>query len=189
MNIVDVLEHLYKERGAVRYEIKGRGGVTQMQHALQCAALAVQAESADALVAAALLHDLGHLLHEQVVDEVDEEMGVGNDDLHQFKVLPFLRPYFGPAVLEPIRLHVDAKRYLCATEPGYRAALSTGSQRSLELQGGPFDAAAARAFIARPFAVDAVQLRRWDDGAKDTARVAPPFSSHRERLLRMVKPI
>ncbi len=181
MNIVDVLEHFYIERGALRYETagpRGRSGVTQLQHALQCATLAARAEAPETLVAAALLHDLGHLLYEQA----DHEMGTGKDDAHQYLALPFLRPYFGPAVLEPIKLHVDAKRWLCAAEPAYWAALSAGSQRSLELQGGPFNAEEAQAFMALPHADDAVRLRRWDDQAKDTAHQVQPFSAWRELL-------
>jgi len=181
MSIVDDLERLYTERGAVRYEINGRSSVTQLQHALQCAALAAAAGSADELVAAALLHDLGHLLQEHEGDE----MSAGRDDIHQYIALPFLRPHFSAAVLEPIKLHVDAKRYLCGTEGAYWAALSAGSQRSLELQGGPFDAEEAEAFIAQPFAEEAIWLRRWDDRAKDTARVVAPFSSYRGLLSRI----
>jgi phosphonate degradation associated HDIG domain protein len=184
MNIADVLEHFYTERGARRYETagpQGRSGVTQLQHALQCATLAARAEAPDPLVAAALLHDLGHLLYEQA----DHEMGTGKDDVHQYLALPFLRPYFGPAVLEPIKFHVDAKRWLCATDPAYWAALSAGSQRSLVLQGGPFSADAALAFIAQPYAEDAVRLRRWDDRAKDPAHDVRPFSAWRDLLERV----
>ncbi len=185
MNIVDVLEHFYRERGAARYETGGRDGrrgVSQLQHALQCAALAAQERAGDALVAAALLHDLGHLLYEQA----DHEMGTGNDDVHQYQALPFLRPYFGPAVLEPIKLHVDAKRWLCTAEPTYWAGLSVGSQRSLALQGGPFDAADAQAFITRPHAEQAVRLRRWDDRAKHPALEVPPFTAYRDLLTRLL---
>ena len=185
MNIVDELARLYSERGAARYEIAGRSGVSQLQHALQCAALAAHAGAADTLVAAALLHDLGHLLYEHNQDE----LGAAQDDVHQYLALPFLRPHFGPAVLAPIKLHVDAKRYLCATEAAYRAALSAGSKRSLEMQGGPFSPDQAKAFIAQPFADEAVRLRRWDDQAKDTARRAPPFAAYRDLLVRIGRPL
>ena len=89
----------------------------------------------------------------------------------------------GAAVTEPVRLHVQAKRYLCATEPGYFALLSQESDRTLELQGGPMTADQAAAFEALPFARDAVAVRRWDDQAKDPA-VTPPEFAHFEPLLR-----
>src|SRR5215813_11033117 len=100
--------------------------VTQLEHALQTAALAEEAGADAALISAALLHDLGHLLNDQ--GETPTERRI--DDVHQYYALPFLRALFGDDVLEPIRLHVDAKRYLCATRPGYQAALSADSQRS-----------------------------------------------------------
>jgi phosphonate degradation associated HDIG domain protein len=182
VNLFDDLLGLYTDRGARRYEIQGRsGGVTQLQHALQCAALAADAGASDALVAAALLHDLGHLL----VEQAGAEMSATQDDLHQYKALPFLRPHLPAAVLEPIALHVDAKRYLCGIEPAYWAALSEGSRRSLELQGGPFDAEAAQAFIGQLHAEEAVWLRRWDDRAKDPARSVPGFSAYRPLLERL----
>src|SRR5262249_13314950 len=136
MTLDDILS-LYRSRGATQY---GGEPVTQLEHALQCAHLA-EHEGADAeLVAASLLHDLGHLLsvHSDDVDEV-----------HQYVALPILRPLFGDAVVEPVKLHVDAKRYLCRAEPGYWDSLSPASKRSLELQGGIFDEAAAAQFIAR----------------------------------------
>src|SRR5437764_12208601 len=109
--------------------------VTQLEHALQSAALA-EAAGADAeLITAALLHDLGHLLN----DQGDTPTARGIDDVHQYFALPFLRGLFDDAVLEPIKLHVDAKRYLCATRKGYLEALSADSVRSLALQGGVYD--------------------------------------------------
>jgi phosphonate degradation associated HDIG domain protein len=146
--------------------------VTQLEHALQAAALAEAERAPAALVAAALLHDLGHLLNDQ--GETPTLRGV--DDLHQFAALPFLRGRYGDDVLEPIRLHVDAKRYLCATRDGYHDALSADSKRSLLLQGGVFDAAEAAAFIAQPHAPDAVRVRLWDDLAKVPGRATPPLA-------------
>ena len=146
--------------------------VTQLEHALQSAALA-EAAGADAeAVTAALLHDLGHLLNDQ--GDTPTERGI--DDVHQYFALPFLRPLFGDAVLEPIRLHVDAKRYLCATRPGYHDALSADSKRSLALQGGAFSPPEAAAFIAAPWAARAVELRLWDDAAKSAGLATPPLA-------------
>ena len=145
--------------------------VTQLEHALQTAHSAERAGADAALVTAALLHDLGHLLNDQ--GETPTARGI--DDVHQYAALPFLRPLFDDEVLEPIRLHVDAKRYLCATEPGYYEALSADSKRSLALQGGPYDEAAAAAFAAQPSASRAIALRRWDDAAKIAGVATPQF--------------
>jgi phosphonate degradation associated HDIG domain protein len=148
--------------------------VSQLQHALQSAQQAEE-EGADAeLVTAALLHDLGHLLHE--LGETPSLRGV--DDVHQYRALPFLRGLFPERVLDAIKLHVDAKRYLCATRPGYWEALSADSKRSLVLQGGVFDAPQVSAFEALPFAQDAVRLRLWDDLAKKAEHATPPLAHY-----------
>lgn len=146
--------------------------VTQLEHALQSAWLAEQEGTTPSLIVASLLHDLGHLL---------EDLGqtptlAGIDDLHQYRVLPFLRGVFDEAVLAPIALHVDAKRYLCATDPDYYAQLSADSVRSLQLQGGIFDVEQAAAFIDRPYSEEAVRLRRWDDRAKTAGLTTPDYA-------------
>jgi phosphonate degradation associated HDIG domain protein len=145
--------------------------VTQLEHALQTAHSAERAGADAALVTAALLHDLGHLINDQ--GETPTARGI--DDVHQYAALPFLRSLFDDEVLEPIRLHVDAKRYLCATEAGYYDALSADSKRSLALQGGPYDEEAAAAFAAQPGALRAIALRRWDDAAKIAGVATPPL--------------
>ncbi|MBB3261991.1 phosphonate degradation associated HDIG domain protein [Paraburkholderia bannensis] len=157
---------LFEQHGAQAYSGEP---VTQLEHALQSGALAEEEGASDELVAAAFLHDLGHLLNRQ--GETPTERGI--DDLHQYYALPFLRPILPESVLEPIRLHVDAKRYLCATDEAYFSCLSLDSVRSLQLQGGIFDAEGAQAFAARPFADDAVRLRRWDDLAKVAGKETP----------------
>jgi phosphonate degradation associated HDIG domain protein len=159
---------LFERRGHEQYSGEP---VTQLEHALQTAALAEAEGADDELVTAALLHDLGHLL--QDLGETPTLRGV--DDLHQYAAVPFLRPLFPERVLGGIALHVDAKRYLCATRPGYQDALSADSRRSLALQGGVFDAGQAAAFIARPGAEDAVRLRIWDDLAKAAGAPTPPL--------------
>ena len=163
---VDDIIDLLQVQGAAQY---GREAVSQQQHALQCAHLAERAGAAPALVAAALLHDLGHLL----AARNRATASPGADDLHQYLALPFLRGVFPDAVLEPIRMHVDAKRYLCHVDADYWASLSPASQRSLVLQGGPFSAEEAAAFLMQPFAAGAVALRGWDDSAKDPAATPP----------------
>jgi phosphonate degradation associated HDIG domain protein len=146
--------------------------VTQLEHALQSATLAESAGADTALITAALLHDLGHLLNDQ--GETPTQRGI--DDVHQYFALPFLRPLFSDDVLEPIRLHVDAKRYLCATRSGYHDALSADSRRSLALQGGVCSPTEAAEFAARPGAARAVELRLWDDAAKIVGMATPPLA-------------
>jgi phosphonate degradation associated HDIG domain protein len=160
---------LFANKGGRAYDGEN---VTQLEHALQTAARAEADGAPPALVTAALLHDLGHLLNDQ--GETPTLRGV--DDRHQFAALPFLRGLFGDDVLEAIRLHVDAKRYLCATRPEYYAALSADSKRSLTLQGGTYDVAQAAAFIAQQHAEDAVRVRLWDDLAKVEGAATPPLA-------------
>jgi phosphonate degradation associated HDIG domain protein len=168
------IERVFAERGGEMYSGEP---VTQLQHALQSALQAEQEGADDELVTAALLHDLGHLLH-----DLGETPTLKNvDDLHQYRALPFLRGLFGAGVTQPIRLHVDAKRYLCATRPAYQQALTEDSKRSLLLQGGVFNAAQAEAFLEQPGAAEAVRVRVWDDLAKRDGLATPPLSHYLER--------
>jgi phosphonate degradation associated HDIG domain protein len=174
--VVEEIILLYQNKGGRAYEGEG---VTQLEHALQSAQLAEQAGASPELICAALLHDIGHLLNDR--GETPTLRGV--DDLHQYVALPFLRQGFPEAVLGPIRLHVDAKRYLCATRPEYYSQLSEDSKRSLELQGGVFSPADAERFIRQPYAADAVAVRLWDDAAKVSAAPTPDLL-HFEPALR-----
>ena len=174
-NPVDEIMNTLASRGG---EIYGGEQVTQLQHALQCATLAVEAQADDSLVVAALLHDYGHLLGEddaaaasRGIDLVHEEIGANHLDR-----------WFTKAVTQPIRFHVPAKRYLCAVDPAYFAGLSPVSVRSLEVQGGPFSEPEADKFITQPHAGAAVQLRIWDDRAKDPDVEPLPLEAFRERL-------
>jgi phosphonate degradation associated HDIG domain protein len=155
--------------------------VSQLDHALQCAALA-QAEGApEPLVAAALLHDVGHLFE----DRGHAADRLGRDGRHETHGARALRRWFGPEVIGPIALHVLAKRYLCATDPAYQADLSPASQRSLSLQGGPFTVAQCARFARTRFAEDAVRLRRWDDTGKTPGLAVPPLDHYRPLLARI----
>ncbi|MDA7949336.1 MAG: HD domain-containing protein [Hyphomicrobiaceae bacterium] len=171
------------KRGAEEY---GGEQVTQLQHGLQCAALAEQEGAPDTLIVAALLHDIGHMI--DIPDgETAESVAVkGIDTLHEDVAAAFLKSWFDDAVIEPIRHHVDAKRYLCFVEADYFDGLSEASKRSLELQGGAFNEAQARVWIAQPFAEEGVRLRRWDDQAKDPAAGTPPLSHFKEIVERVV---
>ncbi len=168
---VDAIRGLFAERGDSAY---GGESVSQLEHALQAAALARRDGAGAALITAALLHDVGHLLHDLPDDAPDR----GVDDTHEAIAARWLSPWFGPDVIEPIRRHVDAKRYLCAVEPGYQQRLSEASAVSLRLQGGPMSAVEVRAFQESPHLADAVALRRWDDEAKDPELSAPDFESY-----------
>jgi phosphonate degradation associated HDIG domain protein len=164
----------------------GQEAVSQLDHALQCAHLAEQANETPETVVAALLHDLGHILSTKRPDEVPADVLPTQDDLHQFVALPFLRSQFSDAVLEPIKLHVDAKRYLCAVDAGYWDALSPASKHSLELQGGRYDEAQVLSFEALTFYSEAVRLRRYDDLAKVPGQITPPLT-HYATLMEQVK--
>ena len=165
------IEKLFDQRGHEQYTGEP---VTQLQHALQSGFLGEQAGASDELVTAAFLHDLGHLLHD--LGETPSIQGV--DDVHQYRVLPFLRGLFPDSVINAIQRHVDAKRYLCATRPEYHDSLSDDSKRSLKLQGGIFSEEEAAAFIGEAGAKDAVQLRLWDDLAKQPDLQTPGLSHY-----------
>ncbi|HMN92658.1 MAG TPA: HD domain-containing protein [Hydrogenophaga sp.] len=145
--------------------------VSHLQHALQTAHLAQCAGAGASLVAAALLHDIGHLLH----GRTGTPSAQGIDDRHEVIGATVLFSLFGSEVSEPVRLHVQAKRRLCL-DPGYLATLSDDSQRSLALQGGPMNAHEAQLFDAHPFGPDAVTLRRWDDAAKSASAETPELA-------------
>ncbi len=152
--------------------------VTQLAHALQCATLAEEAGAAAPLIVAALLHDIGHLAHELGPNVARR----GIDDRHEVRGRDWLGKWFAEDVTGPVRLHVDAKRYLCATDPEYFSILSPASVRSLALQGGPFPTTLAEGFIGLPHAKAAVQLRRWDEGAKLPGRATPDLDHFRRHL-------
>ena len=155
--------------------------VSQTEHALQCAALAAGEGAAEPLIAAALLHDFGHLLGEAA----EADAGDAQDEARGAAALAGL---FGPEVTAPIALHVAAKRALCVLEPGYSQALSPASQDSLATQGGPFSAAAAARFADGPFAGDAMRLRRWDDQAKIPGLRVGVLADWRALLERLARP-
>lgn len=172
---------LLERRGQIQY---GMEEINQLEHALQCADLAENAGETPEIVVASLLHDLGHLLVE--TSDGQQLKKTKRDDLHQYIALPFIRSLFPAAVLEPIRLHVDAKRYLCLIDQGYWASLSAASKHSLELQGGVYSLAEASAFIAQPFAVESVRLRRYDDLAKVPKKSVPSLSYYTSHLHQVV---
>ena len=173
--IVDEIFRVFREQGAQQYLGEQ---VSMTEHMLQSAHAAAADGASRTLVAAALLHDYGHFVHDLPDDAADH----GIDTQHEEVGFAFLSRHFGPAVTEPIRLHVAAKRYLCAVDPPYVAQLSPASIQSLELQGGPFDADEVAAFEAGEFARDAVRLRRYDDVGKVPGLPVPELESYRALL-------
>lgn len=169
------IESLFAERGGGEYHGEA---VTQLEHALQAASMAEADGHPPALIAAALLHDVGHLLHGHGEDYLDH----GVNDRHEDLGARFLAKAFGAEVVEPIRLHVPAKRYLCAARPDYFASLSPASVCSLELQGGSMSADEAREFEAHPQFAAAVALREYDDRAKVVGLITPPLAHFRKYL-------
>src|SRR5262245_39295163 len=168
----DRIFQLLENRGTGRY---GLSSVTQKEHALQAATLAAQRGLGDQLVIAALFHDLGHLL---VGEDVDLAQA-GLDDLHEETSANALEALFGKDVSEPVRLHVAAKRYLCAVKPAYYDKLSEDSRRSLALQGGPMSPTEVAAFDALEHRAAALALRIIDDEAKVAGLHTPPLASYR----------
>lgn len=175
MSIIDEIVSLFLLRGQGAYFGEA---VSETEHALQCAHLAEQAGADSELITAALLHDVGHLLH-GLQENIAEQ---GHDGRHEACGAAWLAPHFGPAVVDPVRLHVAAKRYLCAVDPDYQADLSPASQLSLGLQGGPFTAEEIRRFELEPWFQSAVAVRRWDDTAKVPGLAVPGLDHYRHHL-------
>lgn len=175
--VLDDIRWLFENRGSQRHESYQKPGVTQLEHALQAATLAEAAGAADAFITAALLHDLGHMMC------MDAEDFHGVDDFHEYRAVPLLRAAFDESVLGPIKLHEDAKRLLCRTEPDYFAALSPDGKRALMLQGGPFSIDDAARFIATPYAREAIVIRRWSDRAS----IAGTFTKNLDHFLAIAR--
>jgi len=152
--------------------------ITQRQHALQCAQLARQDGASDALIAAALLHDVGQFIN----DAGDAAERYGIDGLHEETGAAFLASHLPPAVVEPVRLHVIAKRYLCTINSAYEQSLSVASRLSYRLQGGRLDATGTREFEAHPYFQHALRLRHYDDAGKRPDWAVPDLETYRELL-------
>jgi phosphonate degradation associated HDIG domain protein len=177
--VVDQVLRLYEERGDRRYG----ENVTERAHALQTALFARKSGEPAAVVAACLLHDYGHLIHNLGEDVANQ----GIDARHEELGAEALKDQFVPEVVEPIRLHVAAKRYLCR-QASYCEALSESSRLSLELQGGPLTAADADAFARHPHFQAALKLRRYDDMGKVPGLLTPPLEDFRSLLEGFVRP-
>ncbi len=158
--LIQQLRQMIAAKGSSLY---GGEQVTQEQHALQTAQCAENDGAPKHLVAAALLHDIGHLMDH----DFEKAQIRGEDRFHENLGDAFLKNWFGPEVTEPVRLHVASKRYLCATDPDYSAKLSPASVHTLNIQGGPMNEREIAEFEAIDNYRDAVRVRLWDDQGKD----------------------
>ena len=182
--IAERLIGLYELHGNDRYD----EAVTQTQHAVQTAELAHAAGADRRLIAAALLHDVGHLLRASAPASVPDRPSLPEHDWrHEEVAARLLSRWFDPELVEPIRHHVDAKRFLCALDPAYHETLSCASVRSLELQGGPMTAGEIERFERTAGTAAGVALRRWDDLAKDPGRVVPTIGSFHPLIADLVR--
>jgi len=177
-DIVALIEDIFYRRGADSYLGES---VTMSQHMLQAAQLAEKESASDELVVAALLHDIGHYTNEFPEDAL--EQGINN--LHDEAGASIMINHFPPLVIDCIRYHVDAKRYLCATDNDYYDQLSEASQHTLALQGGPMNTMEVAKFENNPHLEAIVKVRRWDDLAKDAQRETPPFAWYKPRLMKV----
>jgi gamma-butyrobetaine dioxygenase len=178
MTVSQALQSIYDTQGAGAYFGEA---VSMTEHGLQAAWFARQAAAPDALIVAALLHDVGHLLMPVPEDIADWEQ----DARHELIGSRWLAMRFGLEVSEPVRLHVPAKRYLCAINPDYRAKLSAASVLTLKLQGGPMAVAEIAAFESEPYWREAVQVRRWDDEGKVAGLRTPDFRDYAALIERL----
>lgn len=168
------------DQGATRYD----ESVTQLEHALQSAALAVNERRADSEVAAALLHDVGHLLMDEHQERDDF---LGEDLKHEIVGANWLSSFFPESITQPIRLHVPAKRYLCSLDKEYWSSLSNASKKSLEQQGGPMEKSEIIEFEQQTGYEDAVRIRRYDDRAKVADREVPPLSEYSDLIRNLLR--
>lgn len=168
MNAIEFIERKFAELGDRTYGEE----VTERQHALQSAYFAEMAGAGEPMIAACFLHDFGHFItgkDEMIADE-------GIDAQHEELGARFLARHFTPEIVEPGRLHVAAKRYLCAVDPEYLSGLSAASAQSLRLQGGPMSAEEVAEFEREPFWREALELRRFDDLGKEPEMETPPVA-------------
>jgi phosphonate degradation associated HDIG domain protein len=180
MKIVDDLLAIYERRGAEAYFGEC---VSVTEHALQSAHFAEKAKAPSPLIVAALLHDIGHLI-EPAPDEISDWT---RDAHHEEIGARWLAARFGPEVSEPVRLHVAAKRYLCATNAGYAKVLSPASVKTLQLQGGAMSSEEIAAFEAEPHFREAIKVRRWDDGAKVAGLTTADFRHYGPLIERLAQ--
>jgi hypothetical protein len=178
--VIAEIERLYATRAQGEYFGEA---ITQLEHGLQSAYFAETGGASETVIIAALLHDIGHLLVDVPANLADWK----EDALHEVTGADWLATYFDPAVTEPIRLHVPAKRYLCATDSAYFSRLSQASVHTLKLQGGPMTTQEVEQFQANPYHQDAVLLRLCDEQGKVLGFSAPVLSTYRQRIAALLR--
>ena len=178
-NIVAFIADIFERRGAESYLGEP---VSMSEHMLQGAVLAETEGASEELVAAALLHDIGHYTSEFGPMSLGDE----RDNYHEESGAKVLAPFFPAVITECVRLHVPAKRYLCATDKAYYDRLSEASKHTLMLQGGPMSAEEVAAFERNPFHREAVRVRIWDDEGKRPGVKTPEFRHYMPLLQRVV---
>jgi gamma-butyrobetaine dioxygenase len=174
-DFLDLLQDIFENEGASEYLGEA---VSMAEHMIQTAVNAERNGAEEALIVACLLHDIGHFA----------QVKAARSDWHRRHdeaVAAFLDGHFGPEVVEPARLHVAAKRYLCAVEPDYYDRLSPASRHTLERQGGPMTAEEVRAFESNPYHEAACRLRRWEEAGKTPGVESPDFADFRPLLARL----
>lgn len=174
--VIRQIIEVFEQRGAENY---GSEEISQQQHAIQSALLAMRDGASNTLVVAALLHDIGHILGNSPLPSSDSQ---NYDDKHEARAFRWLLEHFGQPVADPVRLHVAAKRYLCTVDPSYCESLSPTSLKSFYDQGGIFSPEEKTEFEKERYHADALQLRRWDDAAKDPSMSTPGIEEFVEQL-------
>lgn len=180
MKLSETIRQLFERRGSEAYFGEA---VSMLEHSLQTAHFAMRSHAPDTLVVAALLHDIGHLIEDVPSDIADWH----SDARHEEKGALWLSRHFGPEISDPVRLHVPAKRYLCATDARYASVLSPASVITLKLQGGPMSGDEVAAFEREPRFRDAVMIRRWDDAGKVAGLETAGLEHYREMIERLEK--
>lgn len=180
-SVIKTIIKTFEERGSGKY---GKEDVTQLQHALQSAQLAEEDKAPAELIAAALLHDIGHIIESGDLPQHNDQ---NLDDKHEERAYDWLKEHFGNPVADPVRLHVVAKRYLCTKDQSYEKALSPTSFESYVDQGGKMNDDEIKTFESEPHYQEALRLRRWDDSAKDKSKETPDINHYTPYLEQCLK--
>ena len=179
--LIDFIRQIFMRRGSEAYLGES---VTMSEHMLQCAMLAETQNASDEMIAAALLHDVGHFSNDFPKDAFEQSI----DNRHEEAGAALLAPVFPDLVVDCVRHHVAAKRYLCAVDASYFSMLSEASVHTLQLQGGAMSADETLAFEEQAHLGSILQVRRWDESSKIAAKPTPPFDHYLPLIRRVCAP-